>query len=97
MRTLKKQISASVSFGRLKLWDRQIHRSEIPDIINNRRSIRKYSEKPLCNDLILKLTKAAMQAPSAGNQQQDMSAAAAKFLLEAVRLSVSPVKELKVL
>ena len=39
------------------------------DVINNRRSIRKFSKKSLDRDVIIKLLKAAMQAPSAGNQR----------------------------
>jgi len=39
------------------------------EAINNRRSIRKYISKKIDNDLILKIIKAGMQAPSAGNQQ----------------------------
>ncbi len=37
--------------------------------INIRRSIRKYKNQPVDRDVIIKLVKAAMQAPSAGNQQ----------------------------
>lgn len=37
--------------------------------IFNRRSIRKYKEKPIEKEKIEKLLRAAMQAPSAGNQQ----------------------------
>ncbi|MBV4417942.1 nitroreductase family protein [Clostridium tyrobutyricum] len=39
------------------------------DIIFNRRSIRKYKDKPVEKEKIDKLLKAAMQAPSAANQQ----------------------------
>jgi nitroreductase len=37
--------------------------------IQNRRSIRKYEDKPVEKEKIEKLLQAAMQAPSAGNQQ----------------------------
>lgn len=39
------------------------------DIINRRRSVRKYQDKPVEPDKIEKLLRAAMQAPSAANQQ----------------------------
>lgn len=39
------------------------------DIISNRRSIRKYEDRPVEKEKIEKLLRAAMQAPSAGNQQ----------------------------
>lgn len=39
------------------------------DAIFNRRSIRKYKDKPVEKEKIEKLLRAAMQAPSAGNQQ----------------------------
>lgn len=39
------------------------------DIINKRRSIRRYSEEEVSDELLLKLLEAAMQAPSAVNQQ----------------------------
>ncbi|AAK79518.1 nitroreductase [Clostridium acetobutylicum] len=39
------------------------------DIINNRRSIRNYKGKKVEKEKIEKLLRAAMQAPSAGNQQ----------------------------
>ena len=39
------------------------------DIINKRRSVRQFSDKVVSNDLISSLLKAAMQAPSAHNQQ----------------------------
>ena len=39
------------------------------EIIFNRRSIRKYEDKPVENEKIEKLLRAAMQAPSAVNQQ----------------------------
>jgi len=39
------------------------------DIIFNRRSVRSYSEKPVEAEKKEKLLRAAMQAPSAGNQQ----------------------------
>lgn len=42
---------------------------EIFEVINTRRSIRDYIDKPIPQELIEKILKAAMQAPSAGNQQ----------------------------
>lgn len=39
------------------------------DIISNRRSIRKYEDRPIEKEKIEKLLRAAMQAPSAVNQQ----------------------------
>ena len=39
------------------------------EAIFNRRSIRKYEEKPVEKEKIEKLLRAAMQAPSAANQQ----------------------------
>ncbi|MDF2505818.1 nitroreductase family protein [Clostridium sp.] len=39
------------------------------DLISNRRSIRKYEERAVDKDKIQKLLRAAMQAPSAANQQ----------------------------
>jgi len=39
------------------------------DVINIRRSVRKYAAKPIEKDKIEQLVKAAMQAPSAKNQQ----------------------------
>jgi len=39
------------------------------DTILTRRSIRKYSTKPVPDELIRELLKAAMAAPSAGNEQ----------------------------
>ena len=39
------------------------------DIVNKRRSIRKYSDKAVGQDEIKEMLAAAMQAPSAGNQQ----------------------------
>lgn len=39
------------------------------EVIFNRRSIRKYEDKPVEREKIEKLLRAAMQAPSAGNQQ----------------------------
>ena len=39
------------------------------DIINERRSIRKYTDKKVEKDIIEQLLRAAMQAPSAGNQR----------------------------
>lgn len=39
------------------------------DIINNRRSVRRYKEQPVEQEKIEKLLRAAMQAPSAVNQQ----------------------------
>lgn len=39
------------------------------DVILTRRSIRKYKKQPISNDIIQKLLKAAVSAPSAGNQQ----------------------------
>ncbi|EYE89512.1 NADH dehydrogenase [Fervidicella metallireducens AeB] len=38
-------------------------------VIFNRRSIRKYKDRPVENEKVDKLLRAAMQAPSAGNQQ----------------------------
>ena len=42
---------------------------EAMDAILSRRSIRKYTEQPVPDDAINELLKAAMSAPSAGNQQ----------------------------
>ena len=42
---------------------------DLVDIINSRRSIRKYHDKNVSEDLVTKLLMAAMSAPSAGNQQ----------------------------
>ena len=42
---------------------------EAMDAILSRRSIRKYTEQPVPDDAIDELLKAAMSAPSAGNQQ----------------------------
>jgi nitroreductase len=42
---------------------------EVLDTIHSRRSIRKYRDEPVPEDLIQKLLAAAMQAPSACNQQ----------------------------
>jgi len=39
------------------------------EIIFNRRSIRKYKDQPVENEKVDQLLRAAMQAPSAGNQQ----------------------------
>ncbi|MFK4784748.1 nitroreductase family protein [Fusobacterium sp. MFO224] len=39
------------------------------EAIFNRRSVRKYKDKPVEKEKVIKLLKAAMQAPSAGNQQ----------------------------
>ncbi|CCH49005.1 nitroreductase family protein [Pseudodesulfovibrio piezophilus] len=39
------------------------------DLINSRRSIRKYTEKPIPEEMIHSLLEAAMMAPSAGNAQ----------------------------
>lgn len=39
------------------------------DIFFKRRSIRKYTDKPVGNEILVELIKAAMSAPSAGNQQ----------------------------
>ncbi len=39
------------------------------DVINSRRSVRKFQSKPVEKEKIEALLKAAMQAPSAGNQQ----------------------------
>lgn len=39
------------------------------EAIFNRRSVRKYKDKPVENEKVNKLLRAAMQAPSAGNQQ----------------------------
>lgn len=39
------------------------------DIINNRRSVRQYKDKPISKEIIEKLVRAGMQAPSAKNQQ----------------------------
>lgn len=41
----------------------------ITDVINKRRSIRKYSKKEVSKDLIHDIIKASMQAPSAKNQK----------------------------
>lgn len=37
--------------------------------INNRRSVRKFNDKPVSDEKIMEIVKAGMQAPSAGNQQ----------------------------
>lgn len=39
------------------------------DVINRRRSVRKFTDKPISDEHIELLLRAAMQAPSAGNQQ----------------------------
>ena len=39
------------------------------DAIMNRKSVRNYKPVPVGDDLVEKLLRAAMQAPSAGNQQ----------------------------
>jgi len=39
------------------------------EAIHTRRSIRKYTDKPISKDVIIKILKAAMSAPSACNQQ----------------------------
>ena len=39
------------------------------DVITGRRSVRKYSERPVSDELLEDLLKAAMAAPSAGNEQ----------------------------
>lgn len=39
------------------------------DAIYKRRSIRKYTDKPVAKETVLELIKAGMNAPSAGNQQ----------------------------
>ena len=39
------------------------------EAILTRRSIRKYDDKPVDNEILLKLVQAAVSAPSAGNQQ----------------------------
>ena len=41
----------------------------IMEAIFNRRSVRKYTNQAVEEEKIIKLLKAAMQAPSAGNQQ----------------------------
>ena len=43
--------------------------SSVYEAIKNRRSIRKYEDKPVEKATVEKLLRAAMQAPSAGNQQ----------------------------
>lgn len=42
---------------------------EIMEAIRTRRSIRKYEDKPISEEMIRKMLKAAMMAPSAGNAQ----------------------------
>ena len=42
---------------------------ETLEAIHNRRSIRKYTDQPVSDDLIEKILRAGMMAPSAGNQQ----------------------------
>ena len=42
---------------------------ELLDVIHTRRSIRKYLDKPVPEDMIETILRAAMAAPSAGNQQ----------------------------
>ncbi len=42
---------------------------ELTKAINTRRSIRRYLDKPVPENMLLDLVHAAMQAPSAGNQQ----------------------------
>lgn len=39
------------------------------DIIKNRRSIRKFTQKPVCDELLMRLVDAARLAPSAANMQ----------------------------
>lgn len=41
----------------------------VTDVINNRRSVRKYADKPVEPEKIEAVLRAAMQAPSAGNQR----------------------------
>ena len=43
---------------------------ELMDIINTRRSIRKYTEKPVEDELLIKMLEAAMNAPTARNLQE---------------------------
>lgn len=47
----------------------EIKSMDTMETILTRRSIRKYRSKPVSNSLIKKLIKAAMSAPSAGNEQ----------------------------
>ncbi len=42
---------------------------ELFDVIRTRRSIRKFTDEPVSDEMIHKLIEAAMLAPSAGNQQ----------------------------
>lgn len=42
---------------------------EFFDVVTHRRSIRQFTSEPVSDDLITQLLVAAMQAPSAGNQQ----------------------------
>lgn len=42
---------------------------DVIQAINSRRSVRSFTDEPVADTLIEKLTRAAMQAPSAGNQQ----------------------------
>lgn len=46
-----------------------MHKMEMLQAIATRRSIRKYLDKPVPEDLVQKVLEAAMQAPSACNQQ----------------------------
>lgn len=41
----------------------------VTEVINNRRSVRKYAERPVESEKIEAVLRAAMQAPSAGNQR----------------------------
>ena len=68
------------------------------DIIDRRRSVRSYQNREVEPEKIEKLLRAAMQAPSAGNQQpweflvvQDLGAAAENLLLEAVNQGLGAV------
>ncbi len=42
---------------------------EFMDVIHTRRSIRKYLNKPVSSAMVETILKAAMAAPTAGNQQ----------------------------
>ena len=42
---------------------------DVMQAINSRRSVRKFTSEPVADDLVEKLIRSAMQAPSAGNQQ----------------------------
>ena len=58
------------------------------DAILSRRSIRKYTDQPVADELVTELLRAAMAAPSAGNQQPwEFIVVRDRALLESISLS----------